>query len=60
MMEHITTKEAAYVSEGNKNLVASITPHHLALNRNAIFVGGIKPHNFCLPILKSEPQRSSD
>ena len=54
-LEHITTKEATlYVSEGNKNLVASITPHHLALNRNAIFVGGIKPHNYCLPILKRE------
>jgi len=54
-LEHITTKEATiYVSEGNKNLVASITPHHLSLNRNAIFVGGIKPHNYCLPILKRE------
>ena len=54
-LEHITTKEATlYVAEGNKNLVASITPHHLALNRNAIFVGGIKPHNYCLPILKRE------
>jgi len=54
-LEHITTKEAtAYVNEGNQNLVASITPHHLALNRNAIFIGGIKPHNYCLPILKRE------
>ena len=52
-LEHITTKDAtSYVKEGKKNLVASITPHHLALNRNALFVGGIKPHNFCLPILK--------
>ena len=41
-LEHITTKEATfYVNEGNKNLVASITPHHLALNRNAIFAKGI-------------------
>ena len=57
-LEHITTKEAVlYVNEGNKNLVASITPHHLALNRNAIFVGGIKPHNYCLPILKREEHR---
>jgi dihydroorotase len=59
-LEHITTKEAtAYVKEGNKNLVASITPHHLALNRNAIFVGGIKPHYYCLPILKREEHRKA-
>ena len=54
-LEHITTKEATeYVDEGNENLFASITPHHLALNRNSIFVGGIRPHNYCLPILKRE------
>ena len=54
-LEHITTKDAVmYVKEGNENLVASITPHHLALNRNALFVGGIRPHNYCLPILKRE------
>ena len=59
-LEHITTKEAKiYVNEGNKNLVASITPHHLALNRNAIFVGGIRPHNYCLPILKREYHRKA-
>ena len=59
-LEHITTKEATqYVKEGNKNLVASITPHHLALNRNALFVGGIKPHNYCLPILKREIHRKA-
>ena len=59
-VEHITTKEASlYVKEGNRNLVASITPHHLALNRNAIFVGGIKPHNYCLPILKREEHRKA-
>ena len=57
-LEHITTKEATmYVNEANKNLVASITPHHLALNRNSIFVGGIRPHFFCLPILKRETHR---
>ena len=59
-LEHITTKEATlYVSEGNENLAASITPHHLALNRNSIFVGGIKPHNYCLPILKREIHRKA-
>jgi dihydroorotase len=57
-LEHITTKEATiYINEGNKNLVASITPHHLALNRNALFVAGIRPHNYCLPILKREIHR---
>jgi dihydroorotase len=59
-LEHITTTEATlYVKDGNKNLAASITPHHLALNRNELFVGGIKPHNYCLPILKRETHRKS-
>ena len=59
-LEHITTKEATlYVNEGNKNLVATITPHHLVLNRNAIFVGGIRPHKYCLPILKREIHRKA-
>ena len=59
-LEHITTKDATqYVKEGNKNLAASITPHHLALNRNALFVGGIRPHNYCLPILKREIHRKA-
>ena len=59
-LEHITTKDAIlYVKEGNKNLAASITPHHLALNRNALFVGGIRPHNYCLPILKRETHRKA-
>ena len=59
-LEHITTKDATlYVKEGNKNLAASITPHHLALNRNALFVGGIRPHSYCLPILKRETHRKS-
>jgi len=59
-LEHITTKEAAeYIKEGNKNLAASITPHHLALNRNALFIGGIRPHNYCLPILKRETHRKA-
>ena len=59
-LEHITTEESvSYIKEGNKNLRASITPHHLALNRNAIFVGGIRPHNYCLPILKKEKHRKA-
>ena len=59
-LEHITTKDATiYVNEGNENLSATITPHHLALNRNAIFVGGIRPHYYCLPILKREIHREA-
>ncbi|MDB4238728.1 dihydroorotase [Alphaproteobacteria bacterium] len=59
-LEHITTKEATlYVKEGNEKLAATITPHHLALNRNAIFVGGIRPHYYCLPILKREKHRKA-
>ena len=57
-LEHITTKDAVdYIKNGNKNLAATITPHHLALNRNAIFEGGIRTHNYCLPLLKSETHR---
>ena len=59
-LEHITTKEATiYVNEANRNLAASITPHHLALNRNAILAGGIKPHYYCLPVLKREVHRQA-
>ena len=57
-LEHITTKEATeYINDGNDNLAASITPHHLALNRNDMFVGGLRPHNYCLPVLKREKHR---
>ncbi|MBO1502780.1 dihydroorotase [Serratia proteamaculans] len=53
VFEHITTKEAAqYVQEGNRFLGATITPQHLMFNRNHMLVGGIRPHLFCLPILK--------
>ena len=59
-LEHITTKDAiSYIKESNKNIAASITPHHLALNRNAMFIGGIRPHNYCLPILKRDEHRQS-
>lgn len=53
VLEHITTREAvSFVSQGSANLAATITPHHLWLNRNDMLVGGIKPHYYCLPILK--------
>ncbi|MCU5775394.1 dihydroorotase [Erwiniaceae bacterium BAC15a-03b] len=53
VFEHITTKEAAaYVSEANNYLGATITPQHLMFNRNHMLVGGVRPHLYCLPILK--------
>ncbi|WP_127956410.1 dihydroorotase [Serratia microhaemolytica] len=53
VFEHITTKEAAqYVLEGDRFLAATVTPQHLMFNRNHMLVGGIRPHLFCLPILK--------
>ncbi|MEO9271609.1 dihydroorotase [Serratia ureilytica] len=53
VFEHITTKEAAqYVQAGNRFLGATVTPQHLMFNRNHMLVGGIRPHLFCLPILK--------
>jgi dihydroorotase len=59
-LEHITTKYAVeYVKSSPANLAASITPHHLMLNRNAIFKGGIRPHYYCLPILKKEKHRKA-
>ncbi len=58
VFEHITTKDAAeFVSQGGPNIAATITPHHLHINRNAIFDGGIRPHMYCLPIAKREVHR---
>ena len=58
VLEHITTNDAvAFVKGASDNVAASITAHHLLLNRNAIFQGGIHPHYFCLPILKRERHR---
>jgi dihydroorotase len=60
VFEHITTAEAAqFVTESGKNVAATITPHHLLLNRNAIFAGGIRPHHYCLPVLKRETHRTA-
>ena len=53
VFEHITTKDAAdYVRDGNERLAATITPQHLMFNRNHMLVGGVRPHLYCLPILK--------
>jgi dihydroorotase len=58
VLEHITTAEAVdYVEAGGANLAATITAHHLIINRNAIFQGGIRPHLYCLPIAKRETHR---
>jgi len=58
VMEHITTKEAAqYVRDADVFTAATITAHHLLYNRNAIFTGGIRPHYYCLPVLKRETHR---
>ncbi|MGX5649055.1 dihydroorotase [Hydrogenophaga borbori] len=58
VMEHITTKEAAqYVAGAGPHTAATITAHHLLYNRNAIFLGGIRPHYYCLPVLKRETHR---
>jgi len=58
VLEHITTLQAVeYVLAGSDNLAATITTHHLLLNRNALFTGGIRPHHYCLPVLKREIHR---
>jgi len=58
VFEHITTREAAqYVSEADRFVGATVTAHHLLYNRNAIFLGGIRPHYYCLPVLKREAHR---
>jgi dihydroorotase len=58
VMEHITTQQAVeFVGAAGPNVAATITAHHLLLNRNAMFTGGIRPHAYCLPVLKREAHR---
>lgn len=60
VFEHITTKDAAdFVLFAPENIAATITPHHLLLNRNDMLVGGIRPHHYCLPVLKREEHRQA-
>ena len=60
VLEHITTKEAAqYVADADRFTAATLTAHHLLYNRNAIFTGGIRPHYYCLPVLKREVHRQA-
>ena len=58
VLEHITTEEAAdFVAAAGPNIAATITPQHLLINRNALFAGGLRPHAYCLPVLKRERHR---
>jgi dihydroorotase len=60
VFEHITTRDAVeFVAAAPDHVAATITAHHLLMNRNAMFVGGIRPHHYCLPVLKREEHRQS-
>lgn len=60
VFEHITTRDAVeFVAAAPDHVVATITAHHLLMNRNAMFAGGIRPHHYCLPVLKREEHRQS-
>jgi dihydroorotase len=60
VFEHITTRDAAqFVVEATCHIGATITAHHLLMNRNALFTGGIRPHHYCLPVLKREEHRQA-
>jgi len=60
VFEHITTRAAVeFVRGSRRGIAATLTPQHLLMNRNALFAGGIRPHHFCLPVLKSEADREA-
>lgn len=60
VLEHITTRDAVdFILNSSANIAATITAHHLLMNRNDMFVGGIRPHHYCLPILKRETHREA-
>lgn len=60
VLEHITTAQAAeFVADASANVAATLTAHHLLMNRNAMLVGGIRPHHYCLPVLKRETHRQA-
>jgi dihydroorotase len=60
VLEHITTRDAVqYVEVTGPNVAATVTAHHLLLNRNALFLGGMRPHHYCLPVLKREEHREA-
>jgi dihydroorotase len=58
VLEHITTEDAVeFVAQSGENIAATVTPHHLIINRNALFAGGLRPHAYCLPVAKRERHR---
>lgn len=58
VFEHVTTRDAIqFVEASGENLGATVTPHHLMINRNALFAGGLRPHSYCLPVAKREEHR---
>lgn len=60
VLEHVTTREAVqFVEVTGPNVAATVTAHHLLMNRNALFLGGIRPHHYCLPVLKREEDREA-
>ena len=60
VLEHVTTQEGVdFVQAGGSNIAATVTAHHLLLNRNAMFQGGLQPHAYCLPVLKRETHRNA-
>ncbi len=60
VLEHVTTKDGIdFINSQDENVAGTLTAHHLLLNRNAIFQGGIRPHHYCLPILKRETHRQA-
>ena len=60
VLEHVTTRDGvAFVEQAGANVAATITAHHLLLNRNAMFAGGVRPHVYCLPVLKREAHREA-
>ncbi len=60
VLEHITTRSALeFVLTGRTGLAATVTPQHLLMNRNALFAGGLRPHHYCLPVLKAETHRAA-
>ncbi|MDR2240222.1 MAG: dihydroorotase [Zoogloeaceae bacterium] len=60
VLEHITTREGVqFVESTGSNVAGTLTAHHLLMNRNALFAGGVRPHNYCLPVLKRETHRQA-
>jgi len=60
VLEHITTQQGIeFVTQGSDRIAGTLTAHHLLMNRNALFAGGIRPHNYCLPVLKRERHRQA-